>query len=141
MASLPRTLETAIGVGIVVVLGIVFFLSGGHAGGTRVDHRHGGHPDTTSSGSVRLSRLPVEARQTVLLIRRGGPFPYHQDGAVFENREGHLPPQPRGYYHEYTVRTPGSADRGARRIVAGQGGQLFWTDDHYRTFKRIIGTG
>lgn len=144
MASRPRTYETAIGVGIVVVLAIVFFLTGGGGSG---DHEPGNRAAQAASstrhdsGTVRYAQLPPGAQHTVRLIERGGPFPYSQDGAVFENREGNLPAQPRGYYHEYTVTTPGSADRGARRIVAGQHGQLFYTDDHYRTFKRIIGTG
>ena len=64
-------------------------------------------------------------------------FPYPKDGIVFGNREGRLPRAQRGYYHEYTVPTPGSRDRGARRIVAGKAGDLYYSDDHYRTFRRI----
>jgi ribonuclease T1 len=86
---------------------------------------------------VSLQALPDEARQTVVLIRSNGPFPYQRDGAVFANREGRLPKQERGYYREYTVRTPGASDRGARRIVAGKRGELFYTQDHYRSFMRI----
>ncbi|MDW8470201.1 MAG: ribonuclease domain-containing protein [Burkholderiales bacterium] len=89
-------------------------------------------------GEVRLAELPPEARDTVALIRQGGPFPYAKDGTVFGNREGLLPARPRGYYREYTVKTPGARDRGARRIVAGAGGELYYTDDHYRTFRRIL---
>ena len=81
--------------------------------------------------------LPVEARETLALIKAGGPFPYKQDGRVFGNREGLLPKRNRGYYREYTVRTPGARDRGARRIVAGKGGEYYYTDDHYRSFRRI----
>jgi ribonuclease T1 len=88
-------------------------------------------------GEVKSAALPREARDTLGLIRKGGPFPYKQDGTVFGNREGLLPKQPRGYYREYTVRTPGSRDRGARRIVAG-GEQYYYTDDHYRSFRRIL---
>jgi ribonuclease T1 len=73
----------------------------------------------------------------VVLIEAGGPFPYDRDGVVFENREGLLPARPSGYYHEYTVPTPGADDRGARRIVEGSGGELYWTADHYQTFERI----
>jgi ribonuclease T1 len=73
----------------------------------------------------------------VLLIHRGGPFPYERDGVVFGNFERALPARERGYYHEYTVATPGIPHRGARRIVAGRGGELYYTDDHYRTFRRI----
>jgi ribonuclease T1 len=82
--------------------------------------------------------LPAEARQTIALIKAGGPFPYSRDGVVFSNREAQLPKRTRGYYHEYTVKTPGARDRGARRIVTGRGGELYYTDDHYRTFKRVI---
>jgi len=88
---------------------------------------------------VLLSDLPPEAADTVALIESNGPFPYSQDGAVFQNREGILPDQPAGYYHEYTVVTPGSEDRGARRIVAGGlgAGELYYSDDHYSSFARI----
>ena len=86
---------------------------------------------------MEMAELPPEARQTLELIRKGGPFPYKQDGVVFGNREKRLPLQPRGYYREYTVKTPGSRDRGARRIVAGRFGEYYYSDDHYRSFKRI----
>ncbi len=90
------------------------------------------------SDGVRVGELPPEARQTLALIHAGGPFPYPRDGVAFANREGHLPQKARGYYREYTVPTPGARDRGARRIVAGRGGELYYTDDHYRSFRRII---
>ncbi|MGI8458692.1 MAG: ribonuclease domain-containing protein [Propionibacteriaceae bacterium] len=87
---------------------------------------------------VELSALPSEVQTTVGLIDAGGPFPYRKDGVVFGNRERQLPPQASGYYHEYTVRTPGAEDRGARRIVTGDSSrQLFYTDDHYASFRRI----
>ncbi len=90
---------------------------------------------------VDLRQLPREARETLALIRAGGPFPYSKDGTVFGNRERLLPRQPRGYYTEYTVKTPGSRDRGARRIVAGgdprSSGEYWYTDDHYQSFRRI----
>jgi len=90
---------------------------------------------------VAVSQLPREARETLALIRRGGPFPYAKDGTVFFNRERLLPMQPRGYYREYTVPTPGARDRGARRIVAGGdprwSGEYYYTRDHYRSFRRI----
>lgn len=89
------------------------------------------------AGEVREEALPPEARATLSLIESGGPFPYARDGAVFHNREGLLPRRPRGYYREYTVRTPGARDRGGRRIVAGKAGEFFYTPDHYRTFRRI----
>jgi ribonuclease T1 len=93
--------------------------------------------------SVSLSALPAEARQAERLIRTGGPFPYGKDGVVFGNRERALPRQPRGYYREYTVRTPGSRDRGARRIVCGglqptEPEACFYTEDHYASFRRIV---
>jgi ribonuclease T1 len=110
---------------------------------------------------IAAAELPREARETLALIKRGGPFPYAKDGSVFNNRERLLPPQPRGYYREYTVRTPGARDRGARRIVAGgcpgapaesaakraepgpyfvapcAGGEYYYTEDHYASFRRI----
>jgi ribonuclease T1 len=83
--------------------------------------------------------LPREAIETMQLIERGGPYPHRQDDGVFGNREGRLPRQSRGYYREYTVETPGSRDRGARRIIAGGRPQseFFYTDDHYRSFRRF----
>ncbi len=96
-----------------------------------------GPPPVVPIGEVAVAELPPEATATLSLIRKKGPFPYAKDGAVFGNREGQLPKQKRGYYHEYTVKTPGSRTRGARRIVRGAGGELFYTDDHYGSFKRI----
>jgi len=90
------------------------------------------------SSDIDARSLPPEARQTIALIKAGGPFPYSRDGVVFNNREVQLPRKARGYYHEYTVKTPGARDRGARRIIIGRDGELFYTDDHYRTFKRVI---
>jgi ribonuclease T1 len=87
--------------------------------------------------TVRLDQLPAQVRSTLVLVERGGPFPYEQDGAVFENREGLLPGRPSGYYHEYTVPTPGSPDRGARRLVVGGKGEDYYTSDHYNSFRRI----
>ena len=86
---------------------------------------------------ISTSALPPEGRATLALVASGGPFPYDRDGAVFRNREGILPDEPRGYYREYTVATPGSDDRGARRIVAGARGERYYTDDHYSSFRRI----
>ena len=90
------------------------------------------------SGDVDVKALPPEARQTLALIQAGGPFPHARDGVVFANREGLLPRRERGYYREYTVATPGRRDRGPRRIVAGRGGEYYYTDDHYRSFRRIM---
>lgn len=92
---------------------------------------------------VALGALPAEAQQVETLIRQGGPFRYEKDGVVFGNREGLLPRERRGFYREYTVRTPGTRSRGARRIVCG--GKLakapetcYYTDDHYASFRRIL---
>jgi ribonuclease T1 len=90
------------------------------------------------SGEIRTAELPHEARQALEQIKAGGPFSYPNDGRTFNNREARLPKRERGYYREYTVPTPELRDRGARRIVAGRGGEFYYTDDHYRTFKRII---
>jgi guanyl-specific ribonuclease Sa len=93
--------------------------------------------DTSSYDEVPLSSLPPEAADTAELVEQGGPFPYPQDGTVFQNREDLLPDCPSGYYHEYTVKTPGSPDRGARRIVTGDDGEHFYTADHYESFVLI----
>ncbi|MEW2164523.1 ribonuclease [Streptomyces sp. NPDC007084] len=91
-----------------------------------------------SVGSVCYGALPSQAHDTLGLIDAGGPFPYSQDGVVFQNREGVLPSQSSGYYHEYTVITPGSSTRGARRIVTGaQTREDYYTADHYETFDRV----
>jgi ribonuclease T1 len=87
---------------------------------------------------IEKKQLPREAIETVALIRQGGPFPHERDGVVFNNREKRLPARERGWYREYTVKTPGARDRGARRIVAGRDGTLYYTDDHYRSFRRIL---
>jgi ribonuclease T1 len=94
---------------------------------------------------IPLAALPREAHATLALIKAGGPFPYAKDGSVFSNREKLLPPRSRGYYREYTVKTPGARDRGARRILAGAGasgdvrnsGEYYYSADHYNSFRRI----
>jgi ribonuclease T1 len=90
-----------------------------------------------AGGDIAARDLPPEARETLRRIDAGGPFPYRRDGVVFGNREHRLPEAPRGHYHEYTVPTPGAHDRGARRIIAGATRERYYTDDHYRTFRRI----
>jgi ribonuclease T1 len=87
--------------------------------------------------TIPLSKLPPEAQRTFDLIRRGGPFPYAKDGTVFGNRERRLPLAPMGYYREYTVPTPGSRDRGARRLVTGKQREVYYTPDHYRSFMQV----
>ncbi|WP_018548988.1 ribonuclease domain-containing protein [Streptomyces sp. LaPpAH-108] len=102
-------------------------------------------PSTASAPSwakgmatVPASRLPVEAQRTLTLIDKGGPYPYTRDGIVFGNYEGLLPQHPRGYYHEYTVPTPDSRTRGARRLITGQGTEIYYTDDHYNSFRAVL---
>ncbi len=95
---------------------------------------------SSQADTIAYVHLPAQAHDTLVLIKQGGPFPYpHKDGSVFRNREQRLPLQARDYYREYTVKTPFSRDRGARRIVAGQRGEYYYSADHYRTFQRITG--
>jgi ribonuclease T1 len=118
--------------------------------GVNAARSHDAHPGPSSSSSpsssggsssskatVALSSLPPQVTQTVRLIKAGGPFPYSQDGVVFDNNEHLLPAHPRGYYHEYTVVTPGANDRSTRRIVTGQAGEFYYTDDHYESFRPV----
>jgi ribonuclease T1 len=92
---------------------------------------------TASSDSISVAELPNEARATLRDIKQGGPFEFDRDGVVFGNFEKALPKQARGYYHEYTVKTPGVRSRGARRIISGSAGEYYYTDNHYQTFKRV----
>ena len=136
-ASLTGALLT--GLVLVVALLVVLLQPSGvePAGPTATSGKTTTDPDS-GLPAVALATLPVEVRETVALIDRGGPFPYAKDGAVFGNRERLLPARPNGFYREYTVPTPGEDDRGARRIVAGDGGdQLFYTADHYASFVRV----
>jgi ribonuclease T1 len=136
-ASEPTPSRVRLWLGLAAVLAIALLTwavnqGGGFSGGGRE-----GDADPSDLPRVALTDLPPEAAATVDVIRAGGPFPYDRDGVVFENREGLLPDESSGYYHEYTVPTPGAGDRGARRIIVGSGGELYWTDDHYRSFERI----
>jgi ribonuclease T1 len=88
--------------------------------------------------TIRVAQLTPEALATLALVATGGPFPYRQDGVVFQNREGLLPKHAGGYYHEYTVETPGSQDRGARRLIRGAADEFYYTSDHYASFKRVV---
>jgi ribonuclease T1 len=96
-----------------------------------------GVPNVSGLPAIRESQLPAEGRRTLTLIRQGGPYPYTRDGVTFGNFERILPRKAGGYYKEYTVPTPGESDRGARRIVAGQAGDKYYTADHYESFKFI----
>jgi len=99
-------------------------------------------PQAGGQAAVRVADLPRQGQETYELIRQGGPFPYDKDGSVFGNRERLLPIEKRGYWREYTVRTPGSRDRGARRIVCGGPARVphacFYTADHYASFRKIV---
>lgn len=141
-----RTTQVLTSVVTVVLLICVWWLQNRDAGSPEPDAAR----DTPSSsapsapspssrsGTVALSDLPPEAAETLDLIDAGGPFPNPgKDGSTFGNVEGLLPKHPRGYYAEYTVPTPGAATRGARRIIVGDGGELYWTADHYASFQRI----
>ena len=134
--------------GLLVVLAVLLAGCGPSTGrSTSTGPATGSGPSSASAatpgwargmGTVPESRLPAEARRTLALIDRGGPYPYSRDGIVFGNYEKHLPKHQRGYYHEYTVRTPGSHDRGARRIITGQDGETYYTDDHYNSFRAVL---
>lgn len=92
-------------------------------------------------GTIAEASLPAEARDVVKRIDDGGTFQYRQDGVTFQNREGRLPAKPLGYYREYTVSTPGAADRGARRLILGRKGELYYTPDHYGSFVWVVRGG
>lgn len=113
---------------LVLFIGLAFWLSASGRGISQMEE-------------ISFAQLPKEARQTMLLIKQGGPFPYRKDGKTFGNYEGLLPKHKRGYYREFTVKTPGARNRGARRIVAGgrppEPLEYYYTEDHYASFKRI----
>jgi len=111
----------------------------GNAGSSPVTAKAGASA-TTGIQDVAAAELPPQARQTLKLIETGGPYPYRQDGTVFRNRERLLPPEPDGYYREFTVQPQGTSGRGPRRIIAGKNGERYYTPDHYQSFLRIEGT-
>jgi len=127
---------------LLVLVALLVLLAIGYVARTvRSDEHHSSSTHSQAVGTVALSALPIQARQTIALIQAGGPFPYSRDGVVFRNAEGLLPKEPSGYYHEYTVSTPEESDRGARRIITGADGEFYYTADHYESFKRVeIGT-
>lgn len=102
-------------------------------GGPSVDE---GTQESTGN-TIAEADLPAEAQETLALIDDGGPYPYRQDDGVFGNRERLLPDQPSGHYREYTVETPGEDDRGARRLIMGRDGEVYYTSDHYASFKQV----
>jgi ribonuclease T1 len=117
---------------LIIFLAVLWLPAGAQA------HTHhtsqSAHADLTI---ISIAKLPPEARDTLRAIKQGGPFAYPRDGVVFSNFEQVLPKRTRGYYHEYTVKTPGTHNRGARRIISGTTGEYYFTADHYKTFKRI----
>ena len=156
--QVSRSTRQLLTLGLGVVLAVVWWLTqhGGDADdqgspapsdrssyagtpGGRGDPGYPGDRVDPASGLALVAEgdLPAEARDTLVLIDAGGPYRYDRDGVVFENRERSLPAQERGYDREYTVPTPGEDDRGARRIVTGDAGQYYWTEDHYASFERI----
>jgi ribonuclease T1 len=132
--SLRRTRRPLVAlVVLIAALAVGYGIRAAHSG------THGaGSPARTTAAPVALSALPPQVAQTVRLIRAGGPFPYPgNDGVVFHNDEHHLPAESDGYYREYTVPTPGSPDRGARRLILGRDGRFWYTGDHYATFREV----
>lgn len=130
-----------------ILAGLILVLSLAQARNHHHSHAQSETPPSQSSQSavqadagnvITVAQLPPEGRETLQLIKRGGPFPYPRDGVVFGNFERILPKQSRGYYHEYTVKTPGISHRGARRIVCGEVPECYYTADHYKSFKRIV---
>ena len=140
-ADLRRIVRLSLGVlAVVLVLGLWWWASGPStdlsAGAPRNTVAASGR-DTSGLPSVQAADLPQEARRTLELIAAGGPYPYARDGVVFQNRERLLPRRASGYYHEFTVPTPGESDRGPRRIITGTSGERYWTDDHYGSLSVI----
>ena len=137
---------------VAVVLALIWWSSsrgGGNPAGQAAPtstHTSVSGTNTTASPTAKVpkgwiaeSQLPLEGRETLQLIRAGGPFPYpRNDGVTYFNRNGQLPAESRNYYKEYTVITPGSSTRGARRLVVGAGGEIYYTQDHYDTFRRVM---
>lgn len=145
--SLLRPARGAAALLVVLVAASLLLVGCGSASGTATAPGTAGVADaadlapaaaTTDLDTIAVAELPAEGIDTLRLIADGGPFPYSKDGSTFQNREGILPSQPKGFYEEYTVETPGSDDRGARRIVTGDDGSRFYTDDHYDSFREVV---
>ncbi|MBD0734548.1 ribonuclease domain-containing protein [Streptomyces sp. CBMA29] len=144
LRSVPRAGAAVLATCLLALLGV---LLGGCASPTVVPAAHSSgraaHASSTPAWAdghhvVHPADLPPEARTTLTLIDRGGPYPYSRDGIVFGNYEKELPARTRGYYHEYTVPTPDAPDRGARRLVTGRNGEIFYTSDHYQSFEAVL---
>lgn len=134
-----RTLIAAVTLATTAALGTTAYAAPAPA-----SHPAASYVVPTSAAAIdtcALSSLPSQAGDTLDLIHSGGPFPYDQDGTVFSNREGILPDESSGYYHEYTVITPGSPDRGARRLIGGGAKttpvHVYYTSDHYASFCEV----
>lgn len=130
---------------LLALVTLLLLLAGGYTASALSSGSDSGTPassprSSASSAAIRvvpISSLPEQVAQTIALVRANGPFPYSRDGAVFHNREHRLPEQRDGYYHEYTVPTPGESGRGARRLVAGAPGEFYYSADHYESFVRV----
>lgn len=138
-----RTLLAAAGIVVIALLAVLVVnqcATGGPAGsgGSAGSAVAGGVTPRSGLPTIAAAQLPAQATAVLALVDRGGPFPYAQDGTVFSNREGLLPKRPSGYYREYTVTTPGSPDRGARRLIVGRAGDVYYTNDHYESFRQVI---
>ena len=149
-----RTTNPLAALAVVIAVAVVAWWTGGTDSTERLRHRtrDEGRPEArttpepartapeparTTPEQARTTPEQAQLQATLALIDRGGPFRYRQDGATFANRERRLPQQPHGYYREYTVPTPGAKNRGARRVVKGRKGEIWYTRDHYRTFIRL----
>ncbi len=135
-----RALIIAASIVIVLVLAVYGLVRCGSGASSPVGAAPGVAAATPSSGlpTVAVAALPAQARSVLALIDKGGPYRYAQDNTVFGNNEGLLPKRARGYYHEYTVATPGSSDRGERRLIVGRDGDVYYTSDHYNSFRQVI---
>lgn len=151
-AGMKELWKTVSRLWVAVVIGLLLLMlliawgansnpDGGSSQPTGTASISGQAPSARGSGTdlptVTVDDLPREALDTLALINKGGPWPYPQDGSTFQNREGLLPKQKRGFYQEFTVKTPGAKNRGARRIIQARDGTFYYTDDHYESFKRI----
>jgi ribonuclease T1 len=134
-----RGIRHHVSAAVIALLAVLVVLVGPLAGcGASTSAGKAGVDPDSGLPYIAQDQLPPQARQTLKLIDKGGPYPYSKDGVVFHNREGVLPHESDGYYHEFTVPTPGADTRGARRIVTGDHNTIFYyTDDHYDSFSRI----